>query len=298
MTTLRQLEHFSLVYELGTVREAAEKAFVSQPAVTSSISKLENQLGNMLFVRTPAGMERTEFADQVFQRTRAILNGVNDLHRQAEIYSELKSGSLRLGVQQGVRQPVLQRFLPRFIARYPDLSYSVIERTSGELVRLLLNDEIDLIVAGYRGLEDSEHIRTVHLKPLVLTPIVRGSHPLTRKKSVSLTNLLEYPMAAPETVPSHLPIYQKLRDANRSSHGIPHISCSDYRILTEVVMTTDTFMVGSRDEFVDELAAGRLSVLEVSGFSMKYLVAVVDRIEQFQPPAVTEFIKQLKSHLS
>lgn len=298
MVTLRQLGHFKSVYDLGTIRRAADAALVSQPALTSSIAKLEAQLGSKLFHRTPAGMVPTEFADIMIARTRAVLNGITELQKEADMYGGMEVGSLRLGVQQGVRQPVLQRFLPRFIARYPEIGYTVIERTSAELMPLLLNDEIDLIVAGYRGLDASPYTRTVNLQTLNLRPIVRAGHPLASRKPVSLADLLDYPMAAPEAIPPHLPIYRELHAANRTGRSIPHISCSDNQILMDVVLTTDTFMAAAPAEFSDEILTGRLTVLDVRGFTMKYLVALVDRADQFHPPVVTEFIRQLEKHLS
>lgn len=298
MMTLRQLGHFASVYDLGTIRQAAEISSISQPALTSSIAKLEDQFGSKLFQRTPAGMVPTEFADLMIGQVRAVLNGVADLRKQADLYTGLESGSLRIGVQQGVRQPVLQRFLPDFISRYPEIAYTVIERTSAELVPLLLADEIDLIVAGYRGLDASAYTRTVNLRTLSLQPIVRAGHPLAVRKSVPLADLLDYPMAAPEAIPPHLPIFRKLNDANRKRRSLPHVSCSDYTILTDVILTTDTFMAGSPAEFSAEIGEGRLVVLNVPEFSMKYLVAVVDRVEQFRPPVIAEFISLLEKHLS
>ena len=297
MITLRQLEYFKSVYELGQISRAADRAAVSQPALTASLSKLEERLGTKLFHRTRAGMIPTEFADLMIDRCRAVLTGVADIEEQAEGYIGVNSGSLRIGVQQGVRQPVLSRFLPSFIGRYPEISYSVVERMSGELVTMLLADEIDLIVAGYRGLEPSEYTRITQIGGLKLSPMVREGHPLAAAKTVSLGQLMAYPMAAPEEVPAHLPIYSSLRQAVHSDRKLPHIACSDYRILLDVVLRSDIFLAGPVSEFGSELADGSLIELNVPAFHMQYLTAVVDRVDQFHSPVARAFIEQLEKFL-
>jgi DNA-binding transcriptional LysR family regulator len=74
--SLAQIEYFVAVADKGHVGRAAEELRIAQPAVSRQIRKLEDELGALLFVRTPRGM-RLSAAGQVFlEHARAILDGV------------------------------------------------------------------------------------------------------------------------------------------------------------------------------------------------------------------------------
>ena len=296
MITLKQLQHFRAVFELGSVHRAAAAISVSQPALTASIGKLEDQLGNRLFVRTPAGMVATDFARRVVQQSYEILNRATDLHHVADLFGSLGAGSLRLGVQQGIRRPILGAFFPAFVARFPDLSYSIIERSSNELVATLMRDEIDLVVAGHRGLQQIDGIRITRLRDLEFSPVVRAGHPLTTVRKFTLRALMAFPMAAPETVPQHVALYRELTAASAPNTKIPQIACADFEILSEIVRSTDAFMTAVEGDFAEQISAGELVRLDVPSFRMIFRTAVIDRVDHYHPRAVERFIDELVGH--
>lgn len=297
MFTLKQLRHFRAVLEHGSMHKAAESAAISQPALTASLANLESQLGSQLFKRTPKGMVPTEFGHQAGISCLSVLNSAADLQKQANEYTGLSTGKLRIGIQQGISQPVLSNFLPEFMVSYPGLSYSVIERTSEELVDALIQDYIDLAVAGYRGLQTDYDISIHHLQSLEFYPFVRSGHPLEKKQSISLSQLLVYPMVAPEPIPAHLPLYQRLQSANTGSHQIPHISCSDYAVLAKATLHTNAFMVAPRTLRETILDSWPLRPIDVPSMDMNIHVAVVERPHQYRSPAMAKFVEKLNDFL-
>jgi DNA-binding transcriptional LysR family regulator len=296
MITLKQLDHFRAVYELGSVHRAADTISISQPALTASIGKLEDQLGNRLFVRSSGGMEPTDFAKRVARQSYEILNRATDLQHEADLFGALETGSLRLGVQQGIRGAILGEFFPAFVARFPNLDYSIVERSSNELVATLMRDEIDLVVAGHRGLQQTDGIRIRRLRDLAFSPVVRRGHPLTGDRKISLAALMAFPMAAPEDVPQHVPLYRELTDASPPNTRVPQIACADFEILCRIVRTTDAFMTAVEGDFAEQIAAGELVRLVVPSFRMVFRTAVIDRKDHYHPAAVERFITELNDH--
>ena len=181
-------------------------------------------------------------------------------------------------------------------ARFPDLSYSIIERSSNELVATLMRDEIDLVVAGHRGLQQIDGLRITRLRDLEFVPVVRAGHPLTTVRKITLRALMEFPMAAPEAVPQHVPLYRELTGASAPNTTIPQIACADFEILSEIVRSTDAFMTAVEGDFADQISAGELVRLDVPSFRMVFRTAVIDRVDHYHPRAVERFIDELVGH--
>ncbi len=74
--SLAQIEYFVAVAEEGHVGRAASALRIAQPAVSRQIRRLEDELGALLFARTPRGMALSEAGHVFLTHARAILNGV------------------------------------------------------------------------------------------------------------------------------------------------------------------------------------------------------------------------------
>lgn len=85
--SLDQIRAFVVVAEEGSVRRAAERLHVSQPPLTRSLAKLEDELGARLFERTPRGMRLAPAGEAFLPSARRVLSAVDDaraaVHRSA-----------------------------------------------------------------------------------------------------------------------------------------------------------------------------------------------------------------------
>src|SRR4051794_37541830 len=107
----RLLRYFAVVAEEGNLTRAAERLFVSQPALTKQIRQLEGQLGLPLFVRSRAGMTLTAAGQALAGRLPAVLAGVDDALREAKNAAGIAARVLRVGFLAGAAnestQPIL-----------------------------------------------------------------------------------------------------------------------------------------------------------------------------------------------
>src|SRR5215212_2052563 len=94
---LESLRHFLLITEHGTFTRAARRAHLSQPALTASIHKLEEELGARLFHRGRTGAALTAAGEALVPRARAALAAVADARRAVAEIEGLRSGEVRLG---------------------------------------------------------------------------------------------------------------------------------------------------------------------------------------------------------
>lgn len=143
---LKQALYIKTIAEEGSVTAAAKKLYVSQPSLSQMLRLVEEELGVMLFERSPfrptyAG-ERYLHAATIFLNTNEILT--NELQ---EIRQE-GSGRLRLGISRQRAAHLLPDILPRFSAAYPHVILELREAGSATLERLVQEGEVDLALAA------------------------------------------------------------------------------------------------------------------------------------------------------
>lgn len=143
MISLKQLRYFDAVAREGAMGRAAERCFVTQPALSMQIQELERRLGTQLLERVAKGVRLTEAGREVAERARAILLSVEDLMVAAEAYEAGLRGALRLGVIPTVAPYLLPAALKRWRDVLPELRPEIRESQTETLVRELLAGELD-----------------------------------------------------------------------------------------------------------------------------------------------------------
>lgn len=134
------------VYQEKSFSRAAQKLFISQPALSVMIRKIEEDVGTPLFDRsckpirmTEAGMEYIRTAETIRLAEQAFVNYVD-----AE--NELMRGSLSLGSNQLMSTLVLPKYISAFIARYPGIRLHLVDDNSTTLKNLISTGQLDLII--------------------------------------------------------------------------------------------------------------------------------------------------------
>jgi len=145
---LDELRHFVLIAEHGTFTEAARRAHLSQPALTASIRRLEDELGARLFHRGPGGAELSAEGAALLPRARAALAAVEDGRRAVAEVAGLHAGEVRLGAGATATTYRLPPLLAQFRRRYPDVRFLVREAYTDQLEAMLRDGELDLAITS------------------------------------------------------------------------------------------------------------------------------------------------------
>lgn len=141
---LNALKIFLAVYENGGIDIASKKLFLSQPAVTISIKKLEQRLNGKLFTRLPRGIVPTEEGKRFYAYCK---NGLSQINLGVENFSEetaLSLGTLNIGASTSMIKYVLMPKLDTFCKLYPNVKISFTEVIAERLQRYLFKGEIDI----------------------------------------------------------------------------------------------------------------------------------------------------------
>ena len=184
------LQQLTYLVALDTHRQfglAAEKSFVSQPALSVQVQKLEEELGVLLFDRTQRGAEPTALGVKVIAQARCVLREAQQLRELVQVEKGEVVGDLRLGVIPTLAPYLVPRFLVGLTTAYPNLRVRIEELRSEEIMQQLKEYRLDvgLLVTP---LDD----RQLHELPLLEEPfllLASETHPLAALPSVQPADL-------------------------------------------------------------------------------------------------------------
>jgi len=190
------LQAFLAVAETQSFSRAAERIFLTQPAVSKRIAGLEQQLGTALFDRIGKRVQLTPAGTALYQHARRLLRELDDVKRTISDLSGVISGELRLATSHHIGLHRLPEPLRRFHGEYPqvrlDLRFMDSEQACNEVAR----GEIELaIVTLPPRLESPLKADVVWDDPLDL--VVARHHPLAGMRSVALKDLAAAPAILP-----------------------------------------------------------------------------------------------------
>jgi DNA-binding transcriptional LysR family regulator len=157
---LSQIEAFVEVARTRNVSRAAEQLYLTQPALTARLQRLEDDLEAKLFVRTPRGMRLTEAGQAFLPHAVKALESLSDGRRIVNSFERGGAGRLALGAAPAVSTYVLPGILKRFATAYPRVSVSVKTGHSEEVLELVLREHVDI------GL-----VRALRHQDIVTTPL-------------------------------------------------------------------------------------------------------------------------------
>lgn len=145
---LSQYKIFYTVAREGNISKAANLLYISQPAISKAIRKLETALNTTLFFRGSRGVALTEEGQLLYQHVETAFNALSSGEEQLKQISELGMGHLRIGVSTTLCKYILLPYLKGFIARYPHICISIECQSTNHTLQLLHERRIDIGLVG------------------------------------------------------------------------------------------------------------------------------------------------------
>ena len=194
MIELRHLRHFAAVAEELNFRRAAERVHVDQTPLSRTVRDLEDQLGVLLFVRTPRSLRLTPAGARLLDEARKILLRVERIKRVVRETDLRYRAPLRIGVADGIAQPKLAECFSRWRQLAPEMPLELSEVRAVELVAALQREEVD---AGFSfGVKDDGSIEQEGAWNYPLMVLVPAGHELASLRVASLADVVTFPMIA------------------------------------------------------------------------------------------------------
>ncbi len=135
------------VYKERSFSLAAKNLFITQPALSASVKKVEKQLGITIFDRTTSPIMLTEEGKVYIETIERIKNIESEMKNKFSDMSELKTGTIKISGENFVSSFIIPKIISEFKRKYPGINVELTESNSPDLRQLLTNDSIDLLIA-------------------------------------------------------------------------------------------------------------------------------------------------------
>ncbi len=185
---LDQLRYFLRVAELGNFTRAAEELHLSQPALSRSIQRLEEELGQPVFERRTRSVALTDAGLLLQARAQQVLSIIDDA--KAEICDDGRSGRIRVAAIPTIAPYFLPDLLRQFSGEYPQAALIVQEDTTDNLLRRCKQGEIDVAILALPLPAKYLDIELLMEEELLL--VLPLGHPLAAKKRIRVEDVEPY----------------------------------------------------------------------------------------------------------
>jgi len=191
-----QIETFLEVARLSSFSRAAEKRFRTQPAISSQIRALEEEVGARLLDRsggkvsiTASGKLFQKFAEEMLQARRAALTAIAETER-------VPRGEIVVGANEGTCLHILPEVFAEFKKQYPDVAVNITRADYAKILEAVIDNSVDFGVVSLPVNDTRLTVVLIHRDELAI--IVPAQHPLAKLKSATIAEAAQFPLIMPK----------------------------------------------------------------------------------------------------
>lgn len=167
---LKQIEYILAIAEEQSISRAAEKLFITQPALNQQLLKLEKQLGTLLFERKKHTMIPTYVGSIYLDACRQIINIRKDTYKLINNIINEEAGLISVAYTSRRGAEMFSKIYPHFHARYPKVLFHIREGNVKDMEQMLLKHEVDMAFSLYLADQKKSAFEytDLHTEPVVL----------------------------------------------------------------------------------------------------------------------------------
>lgn len=139
-----EMEYVYRVYQEKSFTKAAEALFLTQPALSLAIRKVEDSLGMPIFDRSVRPMGLTPAGEAYIEFIQNTLHLEQEMQQEMQDIREVNTGSIRMGGSHYINAYIMPRVLAGFMQQYPRVKVELIEASSAVLSQMLSRREVDI----------------------------------------------------------------------------------------------------------------------------------------------------------
>lgn len=191
--TIKQLRHFVATAHTGQVSRAAQRCYVSQPSLTTSLKNLEAMLKVQLFTRHSDGLRLTVQGEGFLRHAEHVLTTLEAAIAETRSSVSPVSGHVQIAITDTVSEYMLPKIIAVMRQQLPLVLFEPVERNRLEIEEGLRSGEFDLAVVLVSNLSTAVDIRRENLLKSPRRLWTSLNHPLVRQKSASLRQIAALP---------------------------------------------------------------------------------------------------------
>ncbi|MCF8143810.1 MAG: LysR family transcriptional regulator [Deltaproteobacteria bacterium] len=290
MLNFNQLRVFCLAAKHENFTTAAEKLFVTQPAVTAQIRQLESTCNLRLFKKRGRRIYLSDEGKILYPYVRRMFEYEKELEDVIEDMRELKRGVLRLGTTKAYARYFMPWIITRFRETYPDIKIHLDEGSSQDMTLSLVNFQNEIALIAKAKDHPDVHFSPFSMEELIL--IAAPTHPLAGKNAVAFDQIAREPIIMKEAGSGTRRLVNQLF----ASHGYtPDIlmETSNTEFIKQLVQRGDGISFLVKQSVAMELEEGKLAVIVFEGSRIFLDVSVAYLKNQHLSPPAQAFLDVL-----
>lgn len=182
---IKQLRYFHEIVKHGKVSRAANSLYVSQPSLSMSLSKLENEIGFKLLERNDGTFKLTDAGAEFYKHVKLVLSIFENMEDEVEYIGKRGSGQLKMGITELFRA-VIPELFDIFLESNNNFDIKLTEGTTSHIIDQLRMHQLHFGLTTLSYLD--EDMESIYLGPNLHSLLVHRDIPLSELNNVSLQN--------------------------------------------------------------------------------------------------------------
>ena len=281
-----QLETFLEVARLSSFSRAAERRFRTQPAISSQIRSLEDEVGAKLLDRsggkvamTAAGKVFQKYAEDSIEQRRIMLVTLAEMHR-------IPRGEIVVSANEGTCLHILPEVFAEFKRQYPNVAVNVKRLEHAKILEAIIDNSCDFGIVSLPVPDKRLTIVPIHREELIV--ITPPRHPLARRAKATVAEVLEYPLLLPKVGRTRDTLETLFHE--RRLKPIISMELDSSELLKRFVAADVGIGFIPRSHVAEDLQAKALAALNLADASIQRDLALVFRKDKALSRAALAFI--------
>ncbi len=288
---LKQLRAFCHAAQCGSITEAAENLFLSQPSVTLQIQALEREMEITVFERRGPKISLTPEGEVLYRLASPLVEAIDGLQESFHAHmGNLQKGELNIAAGESTILYVLPDATKQFADQYPGISLKLHNVTGRDGLSMIRADQVDFAVGSM--LEVPDDIRYEPIVTYYPALITARGHPLAERDKITLEEIAEHGLILP---PRHLSTW-RIVELVFQQHDLQFkvaLEAGGWEVIKKYV-ELDMGISIVTDVCLTEADRERLSVKPLGKYFPTRSYGIVSRRGKFLSPAAVRYIDMLR----
>ncbi|MGB7583781.1 MAG: LysR family transcriptional regulator [Terriglobales bacterium] len=281
-----QLETFLAVARHLSFSRAADKRFRTQPAISSQIRLLEEEVGARLLDRsggkvslTASGKLFLKFAEELMESRKAVLSAIAETER-------VPRGEIVVGANEGTCLHILPEVFAEFKKQYPDVNIGIRRSDYAKILESVIDNSVDFGVVSLPVDDTRLKVVLIHRDELVI--IAPPQHSLAKKQSATISEVAKFPLVVPKGGHTRDALEDLFFERKLKPRYIMELDSSE--LLKRFVAADAGVGFIARSNVFEDVRASSLATVTISDATIRRDLALVFRKDKSLSRAALAFI--------
>jgi DNA-binding transcriptional LysR family regulator len=265
---VRKLRALLAVFETGSIAKAADRLHITQPGLTKTIQRFEDELGVTLFIRQPRGVLPTAYAEALRPYALSAVASLAQASKELRALRDGTEGTVAVASSPVIGGEILPEAIARLSLRQPNIRVRVALEPTESLPELVSESRFDFVIGvlGETLPQKTLKQRLLFYDKLVI--VARPDHPLTKSLEVTAQDLAQQSwIVADEHSLNHRRLSQ-LFDAWDLPFPRVAVECRSPGVIKKLLLRTDHISLLAKLATEPEIGLRQLQTIEVTGANL------------------------------